>query len=68
VKPLSLLMSFWLSLIWMASLTRRSMYTDALSNTETLKSISCPALMLCSATADFSDRLIEKSISTMSQC
>jgi hypothetical protein len=33
VKPLSLLMLFWLSLIWMASLTRRSMYPDALSNT-----------------------------------
>jgi hypothetical protein len=54
VKPLSLLMLFWLSLIWMASLTRWSMYPDALSNIEMLlKLIWCPALMLCSATADF---------------
>jgi hypothetical protein len=54
VKPLSLLKFLWLSLIWMASLMRQSMYPDALSNTETLKSIRCPVLMLCSATTDFS--------------
>jgi hypothetical protein len=43
VKPLSLSKFLWLSLISMASLTRRSMYPDALSNTETLlKSILYP--------------------------
>jgi hypothetical protein len=54
VKPLSLLKFFCLSLIWMTSLTGQSMYPDALSNTEMLlKSMLCPVLMLCSATADF---------------
>jgi hypothetical protein len=61
VKPLSLLKFFWLGLIWMASLTRRSIYPDDLTNTETTLS-----LLLYQFIKDKSDRNNYRGISLLS--